>query len=195
MSRIGRTPVAIPPQVKVEVVSERVHVKGPLGEMSMSLPGSLAFELKDGKIFLSLRQKEIQRQDKAIYGTTRARLANLVKGVQEAFSKVLEIQGLGFKASLEGSDKLSLSIGYARPVIFQIPTGVKLQVDPKQTVITISGSDKDLVGETAARIRRIRCPEPYKGTGIRYRGEHITRKAGKTAAGAVGAGAGGGAKK
>ncbi|MBI4056264.1 MAG: 50S ribosomal protein L6 [Elusimicrobia bacterium] len=220
MSRIGRQPIGIPQGVQVEIQSEKnpagrgnrqavqgsvesssessvslqkVRVKGPLGETSFVLPAFLTAQIQDGKLTLSLQGED--RKNRAVYGTIRARLANMVQGVQGGFSKILEIQGLGFKAVVEGTEKLTLNMGYSHPVVFQIPKGVKIQVDPKQVVIMVSGSDKDLVGETAARIRQVRVPEPYKGTGVRYRGEHITRKAGKTAAGAGAGAAGGGAKK
>ena len=133
------------------------------------------------------------RDASALYGTSRARIANMVQGVHAGFTKVLDVVGLGFKANITG-DKLVLNIGHSHPTEFIVPKDVKVTVDPKSTQITIFGASKESVGAVAAEIRSLKPPEPYKGTGIRYFGEHIVRKAGKTAAGAS-AGSGGGAKK
>ncbi len=183
-------PVPVPSGVQVKIEGGRVSAKGPLGELSLALHPSVKAELKDGKVLLSLSGGS---ELGAVYGMSRARVANIIEGVEKGFTKILDVVGLGFKAAVAG-DKLTLNLGYSHPVDFHIPKGIKLAVDPKTVSITLSGADKDLVGQTAARIRAIKPPEPYKGTGIRYRGEHIVRKAGKTAAG-VGAGASAGAKK
>ena len=191
MSRIGRQPVVVPQGVQVEFKGQDIRVKGPLGELKGNLPSVVKAELKDGHVNLAAEAK--LPSERALYGSTRAKLANMVHGVSKGFTRVVEIYGLGYRATLQGQ-KLSMTLGFSHPVEFDIPKGVKIEVDPKQTVLTLSSIDKELLGATAARLRGLKEPEPYKATGIRYRGEHITRKAGKTAAGA-GAGAGGGAKK
>ena len=196
MSRIGKMPVVVPQGVQVTVSVGKVSAKGPKGQLEQALPAGITAELKEGKILLACQGgKEMS----ALYGMSRARVHNIVKGVHEGFTKTLDIVGLGYKAAVAG-DKLTLNLGFSHPVTFDLPKSasgkaVEVKVDPKTQAITITDADKDLVGETAARIRHIKEPEPYKGTGIRYRGEHIIKKAGKTAAG-VGAGAAGaGVKK
>lgn len=188
MSRIGKQPIVVPDKVKVEFQGKAVSVEGQLGKLSYPLPEGIQAAVKDGKIILS-RSDEISNP--ALYGTSRARIANMVQGVCSGFSKVLEIHGVGFKGQVAGQ-KLSLQLGFSHPVSVDIPEGIKMSFDARQPVLTISGIDKEVVGDVAAQIRRMKPPEPYKGTGIRYRGEHIMRKAGKTAAGATG---GAGAKK
>lgn len=185
-------PVAIPSGVQVSVASGVVTAKGPKGELKEPLHPIVKAEVKDGKVVLTA-DLSVQKDASAIYGMSRARVNNLVQGAAHGFQKVLEIHGLGFRGEVAGQ-KLTLTLGKSHPVLFEAPKGITLALDPKKTQITISGPSKDLVGETAAKIRELRKPEPYKGTGIRYQGEHIRKKAGKTAAGA-GAGAGGGAKK
>lgn len=192
MSRIGKIPVPVPQGVTVTISGKTVKAKGAQGELMETLPAVISAEQKDGHIYLTADMKA-DRKASAIYGTTRARVFNIVHGVHQGFSKVLDIVGLGFKAQLVG-EKLTLALGKSHPVEFILPKGIKCVVDPKSVQITLSGASKELVGSTAANIRGLRVPEPYKGTGIRYHGEHIVRKAGKTAAG-VGAGSGGGAKK
>lgn len=186
MSRIGKMPVAIPKAVSVNISNGMITAKGPLGELKESLNPLVKAEVKDGHVVLTADLR-CARDASAIYGMSRARVSNLVNGVAAGFSKVLDIVGLGFRAEVAGQ-KLTLSLGKSHPVIFEAPAGVKVVVDAKKTQITLSSSDKDLLGETAAKLRRLRAPEPYKGTGIRYQGEHVRKKAGKTAAGA-GAGA------
>jgi large subunit ribosomal protein L6 len=181
-------PVQIPSGVQVTLAGGQVKAKGPMGEQTWVLNPIVKAEVKDGKILLTADLKA-QRDASAIFGMSRARLNNLVHGVSTGFKKVLDIVGLGFRAEVAGS-KLTMALGKSHPVTFEAPKGVTLSVDPKKTQITVSGPDKDLVGQVAANIRELRKPEPYKGTGIRYQGEHIRKKAGKTAAGA-GAGAGG----
>lgn len=187
MSRIGRQPVAIPSGVQVQIKDSRVSVKGPLGELAFSIPSPVKVEQKSGQLLLTLEASDNPNAG-ALYGMARARLANMVEGVQKGFNKELEIHGLGYKATLEG-EILSLNIGRSHPVKFVVPKGVKIDVDKKQTKISVAGVDKDLVGQTSAQIRELRPPEPYKATGIRYAGERIIRKAGKAAAGAAGAAA------
>lgn len=191
MSRIGKMPVAIPQGVQVSVSEGVVTAKGPKGERKEVLNPLVKAEVKEGHVFLTA-DLEARREASAIYGMSRARVGNLLEGVAVGFTKVLEIVGLGFRAEASGQ-KLTLSLGKSHPVLFEAPAGIALGVDAKKTQITVSGSSKDMVGETAAKIRELRKPEPYKGTGIRYQGEHVRRKAGKTAAGA--GAAAGGAKK
>ncbi len=192
MSRIGKMPVVIPPSVQVSVSAQGVAAKGPKGSLQMRLHPYVRAEVKDGKILLT-SDLTAHRDASAIYGMTRSLVNNMVQGVAFGFSKVLDIVGLGFRAEVAGQ-KLTMTLGKSHPVIFTAPVGVSLSVDPKKTQITVAGPDKMLVGETAAKIRSLRRTEPYKGTGIRYQGEHIRKKAGKTAAGAT-AGAAGGVKK
>lgn len=190
MSRIGKKPVVVPEKVKVKVQGRSVAVEGPLGALSYNLPEGISAAFAEGKVTIS----KADGISGAVYGTTRARIANMVHGVMSGFSKVLEIQGVGFRGQVEGQ-KLVMQLGFSHPVVVDIPRGIKMSFDPKQTVFTISGIDKDVVGDIAAQLRRKKVPEPYKGTGIRYQGEHITRKAGKTAAGAAGGAGGAGGKK
>lgn len=193
MSRIGKMPVVIPSGVQVQIADGVVTVKGPKGELKETLHPSVKAQVKDGAVFLTA-DLAAAKDAKAIYGMSRARVNNLVWGVAHGFQKTLEIVGLGFRAEVAGQ-KLTLALGKSHPVTFEAPKGIALAVDAKKTAVTVSGISKDLVGEVAAKIRGLRKPEPYKGTGIRYQGEHVRKKAGKTAAGAGAAAAGGGAKK
>lgn len=183
MSRVGKKIIEIPEKVNVTVQNGTVLVKGPLGELSYKLADGINVEVKDKKIYVT--KKEGRNDLSAIYGTTRARLNNMVEGVLKGFSKTLEISGVGFKGIAQGNS-IALQVGFSHPVIMDIPKGLKVTINPTQTLITVSGIDKDMVGNWAAKIKRIKPPEPYKGSGIKYQGERIIRKAGKTAA-AVGA--------
>ena len=189
MSRIGKMPVALPEKVKARVENRKVLVEGPLGKLSFNLPDGINAEVKDSNIIMSVAKGEADKG--ALFGTSRARVNNMVSGVVKEFEKVLEISGVGFKGAVEGN-KVTMQLGFSHPVIMDIPQGIKMSFDPKQVVLTIKGIDREVVGNLAAQIKRVKPPEPYKGTGIKYQGEHIIRKAGKTAAGAS-AGAGGGA--
>ena len=194
MSRIGKQPVVIPSGVQVKLDAGVLTAKGPKGELQEALHPYVKAEIKDGKVLLTA-DLGAAKDASAIWGMTRARLNNLVQGVAVGYNKILEIHGLGFRAELAGQ-KLELSLGKSHKVLFEAPKGITLTVDPKKTQITVAGPDKDQVGEAAAKIRGLREPEPYKGTGIRYQGEYIRKKAGKTAAGAgVGAAGAAGAKK
>jgi large subunit ribosomal protein L6 len=187
-------PVVIPQGVQVSIGDGVVTAKGPKGQLQQRLHRLVTAQIKDGQVLLSADLKG-DRQASAIYGMSRARVNNMVQGVANGFVKTLDIVGLGFRAEVAGQT-LTMSLGKSHPVVFTAPSGIALTVDPKKTHITVSGPDKDLVGETAAKIRGLREPEPYKGTGIRYQGEYVRKKAGKTAAGAgVGVAAGAGAKK
>lgn len=188
MSRIGKQPVVIPSGVQLKLDGNVVTAKGPKGELKEALHPYVKAEIKDGAVILSA-DISVARDASAIWGMTRARLNNLVHGVSVGYSKILEIHGLGFRAEVVGQ-KVTLALGKSHPVVFEAPKGVTIAVDAKKTVLTVSGVNKDQVGATAADIRELRKPEPYKGTGIRYQGEYVRKKAGKTAAGAS-AGAGG----
>lgn len=191
MSRVGNKPVEIPAGVQVKIEDALVRVKGPKAELSLAVPSPIKVEQK-AQTLVVVAGKGGGDDVRALHGMVRARLANIVSGVQKDFTTNLELSGLGYRAELTG-DKLKLTLGFSHPVEFQLPKGVKAEVDKKQTKISVMGADKDLVGQTAANIRALKRPEPYKGFGIKYEGERVRRKAGKTAAGA-GAGAGG-AKK
>lgn len=188
MSRIGKQPVVIPSGVQVKVDAGVVTAKGPKGELKEQVHPYVKVEMKDGSLVLSSDVAQA-RDASAIWGMSRARLNNLVQGVASGYSKNLEVHGLGFRAEVAGQ-KLTLSLGKSHPVTYEAPKGITVTVDAKKTLITVTGVSKDLVGAVAADIRELRKPEPYKGTGIRYQGEYVRKKAGKTAAGAS-AGAGG----
>ena len=177
MSRIGRQPVAIPKGVQVTAQNGSVKVKGPKGELTMDLVSGVSLALSETEAVVKLERDD--RNASAVYGLTRAMLANLVKGVGQGFQKSLEIQGTGFRAALDGK-KLVLQLGYSHPVEYPVPDGVQIKVD-SPTKLTVSGADKQQVGQVAAHIRGFRPPEPYKGKGVRYEGEYIKRKAGKSA--------------
>ena len=192
MSRIGKQPIVIPGGVQVKLDGGVVTAKGPKGELKESLHPFVKAEIKDGAVILSA-DVAVARDASAIWGMTRARLNNLLQGVAVGYAKILEIHGIGFRAEVAGQ-KLTLALGKSHPVVYDVPKGVTVTVDPKKILITVFGVSKDMVGEAAAKIRELRKPEPYKGTGIRYQGEYVRKKAGKTAAGA-GAASGAGGKK
>jgi len=179
MSRIGKKPILIPENVEVQIEDEKVTIKGPRGELSQEIRPEIKIEIKEGKIFV-LPQVETKKT-KAFWGLTRALLANAVEGVTKGYERQLQIEGIGFRANLEG-DNLALQVGFTHPVKINVPEGIKFAVE--KNIITVSGIDKELVSQTAAIIRKVKKPEPYKGKGIRYFGEVIRRKVGKKAAGA-----------
>ncbi|MGQ0644483.1 MAG: 50S ribosomal protein L6 [Elusimicrobiota bacterium] len=190
MSRLGRKPIPIPEKVKVSIAGSVVTAEGPLGRLTRNLPVGISAKV-DGSTLLVTRADDSNRQ-KALHGTLRKVVLNMVEGVSAGFTKNLQIEGVGFRAQSAG-EKITMQLGYSHPVEFVVPKGIKVTVDPKQTFLSVQGFDRELVGQVAANIRRLKPPEPYKGTGIRYQNEHIRRKAGKAA---VGAGGGaGGAKK
>ncbi len=180
MSRIGKLPIAIPAGVTVEKRDDNlIAVKGPKGELHFPMPKNITIEITDGKV--ELKRGNNTATDKSMHGLSRTLIANMVQGVTKGFSKQLEIQGVGYRANMQGS-KLVLALGYSHPIEFQPPAGIQISVDPeKKNILTVIGADKQLVGEVAAKIRGYRKPEPYKGKGIRYLGEHVARKAGKAA--------------
>lgn len=180
MSRVGRKPILIPKGVTVAVEGETVRVEGPKGKLSRMVPAALTISLQDSRLLV--QRSSDHRTVRALHGLTRALLANMVQGVTEGFEKKLEIVGIGYRAQLQGR-ALQLTLGYSHPVIFPLPEGIQAEVD-KQTSVTIRGADKELVGQTAAKLRALRKPDPYKGKGIRYVGEMIRRKVGKKAAAA-----------
>ena len=177
MSRIGQAPITIPSGVQVSLAAGRITVNGPRGELQRVLPEDISIERVDEELRVS-RASEA-RQIKALHGLVRSLVANMVQGVTEGFEKRLEIHGVGYRAQIQGKD-LELAVGYSHTVKKPAPDGIEFEV-PTPTRITVKGIDKELVGQTAAEIRAIRKPEPYKAKGIRYEGEHIRRKAGKAA--------------
>ncbi len=176
MSRIGKQPIAVPPKVKVEVKGQQVLVEGPKGKLNFNLPARTSMKVEGGNIIVSRAGDDAQ--SKALHGLSRALINNMVKGVSEGFVKKLEIQGVGFKASVVGK-VVNLSLGYSHPINYDIPEQIKVTVE-ENTKLTIEGPDRQVVGRVAAEIRAYYPPEPYKGKGVRYAGEHVVRKEGKT---------------
>ena len=176
MSRIGKQPIAIPPKVKVEVKGQQVSVEGPKGKLNWELPRRTSLKVDNGKVVVSRQGDDAQA--KALHGLSRALVNNMVRGVSEGFVKKLEIQGVGFKAAVQGKS-VSLSLGYSHPVVYPIPDQIKVTVE-ENTKLTIEGPDRQSVGQVAAEIRSFYPPEPYKGKGVRYSDERVIRKEGKT---------------
>lgn len=176
MSKIGRQPIQLPTNVTVTLEGERVQVSGPKGVLHWGVPKGITVMVKDGQI--DIGREKGNKNLKPLHGLTRAQLANMVKGVSEGFSKQLKIVGVGYRAEA-GPEGLRLALGYSHPIDFPTPTGIAFTVD--KNIVTITGIDKQLVGEIAARIRSLRPPEPYKGKGILYADEQIRRKPGKAA--------------
>jgi large subunit ribosomal protein L6 len=177
MSRIGKRPIEVPGGVTVSIDPGRVQVAGPLGTLQQQVPTRMQIEHGDGTITVT-RPTE-RGEDRALHGLTRTLIANMVEGVTKGFEKRLEIQGVGYRAALKGTD-LELSVGYSHPVVIKPRTGISFEV-PAPTQVVVKGTDKQQVGQTAAEIRKVRPPEPYKGKGIRYEGEFVRRKVGKRA--------------
>lgn len=175
MSRIGRTPIAIPAGVDVSVDGSTVTVKGPKGELSHVVAEPLSVDVEDGQVQVS--RPDDERSSRSLHGLTRTLIANMITGVTEGYKKQLEITGTGYRVVAKGKD-MEFSLGFSHTVPVQAPEGIEFSVD-SQTKFTVSGIDKQLVGETAARIRKLKKPEPYKGKGIHYVGENIRRKVGK----------------
>jgi large subunit ribosomal protein L6 len=178
MSRIGKMPVPIPANVQVSIDGQTVRVKGPKGELARTLRPEVSVKVEDNTIFLERASEETK--DRAFHGLTRALVANMVTGVTEGYRKTLEIIGVGYRAEKKG-DALVLTVGYSHQVTYPEPQGISLSTT-SPTVVVVEGIDKQQVGQVAAEIRSVRPPEPYKGKGIRYQGEQVRRKAGKTGA-------------
>ncbi len=176
MSRIGKLPIPLPDQVKVAVANREVKVDGPRGHLAFVLPGRTGVEVQSDKLVVT--RPDDSAQSKAFHGLSRAILHNMVRGVAEGFTKQLEIQGVGFKAAVQGRH-LALSLGYSHPIQYPIPDQIKVTVE-ENTKIRVEGPDRQVVGRVAAEIRSFYPPEPYKGKGVRYAGEQVRRKEGKT---------------
>ena len=177
MSRIGKQPIPVPSGVEVQIDGSTVTVKGPKGTLTQSFNEEMALKLEDG--VLTVTRPSDERHHRSLHGLTRTLLANMVAGVSEGFSKNLEIVGVGYRAELKGTD-IQLALGFSHPVLIKAEPGITLEV-PAPTRITVRGIDKQRVGQVAAEIRSWRPPEPYKGKGVRYEGEYVRRKLGKTA--------------
>ncbi|MCX6058979.1 MAG: 50S ribosomal protein L6 [Chloroflexi bacterium] len=181
MSRIGRLPVDIPNGVQVSVDGFDVHVKGPKGELNRSFSRLIGIKMENNQLNISRNSEE--PAERALHGTTRAVIANMIHGVSKGFEVILEVEGVGYRAEMDGKN-LALFVGYSHPVKMEPPAGVSFETDAKTRSIKVLGFDKELVGQIAANVRKVRPPEPYHGKGIRYRGERIRRKAGKAGKGA-----------
>src|SRR5881227_3420047 len=177
MSRIGRQPIELPSGVSVSISPGRVMVNGPLGELSQEAPQRMKVEQQESSVVVS--RPTDRGDDRALHGLTRSLIANMVQGVTGGFEKRLEIQGVGYRASLRGTD-LELNVGFSHPVVLKAPAGITFEV-PTPTEVIVKGIDKQAVGQVAAEVRKVRPPEPYKGKGIRYEGEYVRRKVGKRA--------------
>jgi large subunit ribosomal protein L6 len=177
MSRIGKQPIQVPTGVSISISPGRVMVNGPLGELSQDVPQRITVEQGEGELVVT-RPTE-RGPDRALHGLTRSLVANMVEGVTKGFEKRLEIQGVGYRAMLRGTS-LELAVGFSHPVVMNAPDGIEFEV-PTPTEIVVKGIDKQKVGQTAAEVRKVRPPEPYKGKGIRYQGEYVARKVGKRA--------------
>lgn len=175
MSRVGKNPVTVPDGIDIQIVDQIVRAKGKLGELSITLPREVAISQEDNLLWVKPREES--RRAEAMWGTSQALLTNLVTGVSQGFSKTLDITGVGYRAAVQGKN-LNLQLGYSHDINYQIPEGIEVKCE-SQTTIEISGADKQAVGQVAAEIRAFRKPEPYKGKGIRYRGEQVRRKEGK----------------
>jgi large subunit ribosomal protein L6 len=177
MSRIGRQPIPLPTGVNVAISPGRVQVNGPLGELSQQVPQRMTIEQGEGE--LTVTRPTERGEDRALHGLTRSLVANMVEGVTNGFTKRLELQGVGYRAALRGTD-LELNVGYSHSVVMKPRDGISFEV-PTPTEVIVKGIDKQAVGQTAAEVRSVRPPEPYKGKGIRYEGEYVRRKVGKRA--------------
>ena len=178
MSRIGKKPIPLPAGVKYTVQGNTVLVEGPKGKLSAMLPTGIKLEKKDGTL-LAVRDKE---ELAALHGLTRALVSNAVEGVTKGWTKELDIVGIGYRAELKGKGIVVFTLGFSHPIEFPLPTGIDVAIDPKQTRLTISGIDRQKVGQVAADMRSLRKPDPYKNKGVRYVGERLKKKVGKTGA-------------
>ena len=182
MSRIGKLPVTIPSGVKVAVDSSGVRLEGPKGKLQTTLPPGVEVKV-DGNV-VRVERRNDERKSRATHGLTRKLIANMAQGVSQGFSRVLDINGVGYRAEVKGQE-IHMTLGYSHPVVFPLPAGISASVE-RQIIITLTSADRQLLGETAAKIRSLRPPEPYKGKGIKYREELIKRKAGKAVGSAGG---------
>jgi large subunit ribosomal protein L6 len=176
MSRIGKQPIILPPKVKVEIKGQQVHVEGPKGKLDWQLPRRTSIKVDGGTVLISRQGDDAEA--KALHGLSRALVNNMVKGVSDGFVKKLEIQGVGFKAAVQGKT-VNMSLGFSHPINYPIPDQIKVTVE-ENTKLTIEGPDRQVVGQVASELRSFYPPEPYKGKGVRYVGEHVVRKEGKT---------------
>lgn len=177
MSRIGRKQINIPENVKIENKAGLLHVNGPRGELTVKIPEGIEVNLSDS--VLGVIRKSEEKKVRSFHGLTRSLIENAVLGVSEGFIKTLEIVGTGYKAELSGNDQLKMSLGYSNPIDFKLPSNVTAKVEDRGTVLILESIDKQLVGETAARVRKLRLPDAYKGKGVRYKGEQLRLKPGK----------------
>ena len=178
MSRIGKNPIPVPSGVEVSIVDRRVTVKGPQGTLERDLPGDILVAQEDSTLLVT--RPDDTRSNRALHGLTRSLVNNMVLGVATGFVKELDIVGVGYRATAQGPNKIELALGFSHPVFVEAPAGITFEV-PQPTRIIVKGIDKELVGQVAANIRKIRKPEPYKGKGVRYLNEVVRRKAGKAA--------------
>jgi large subunit ribosomal protein L6 len=178
MSRIGRKPIAVPQGVKVEIAGNVVRLQGPKGKMDQPLPPGIKMEHKDGNL-VAIRESDDQS---ALHGLARALVNNAMDGVTKGWTRELEIVGIGYRAEMKGKGIVVFSLGYSHPIEYPLPTGVEAAVDPKQTRITLTAIDRQKVGQVAAEMRALRPPDPYKNKGVRYAGERLKKKVGKTGA-------------
>jgi large subunit ribosomal protein L6 len=181
VSRIGRLPVEIPTGVQVELNGSKIRIKGPKGELQREFSSLIGVNMEDNQ--LKITRNSDNPEERALHGTTRALLANMIQGVSKGFEVILEVEGVGYRAEMEGQ-KLALFVGYSHPIKIDPPAGIKFETDAKTRQIKVQGFDKELVGQIAANIRKVRPPEPYHGKGLRYLGEKVRRKAGKAGKGA-----------
>jgi large subunit ribosomal protein L6 len=178
MSRIGKKPIALPKGVTVKIEGNTVAVQGPKGKLETQVPGGIRVEQQDGHL-LAVRENDSQA---ALHGLTRALVNNAVEGVTKGWMRELEIVGIGYRAEMKGKGTVVFSLGYSHPIEYPLPSGIEVVVDPKQTKLTVSGIDRQKVGQVAAEMRSLRPPDPYKNKGVRYAGERLKKKVGKTGA-------------
>jgi large subunit ribosomal protein L6 len=178
MSRVGKSPVVIPDKTKVEISGSHITATGPKGSLEMDIHPDMNAALEDNQVLVT--RPSDQKKHRSLHGLTRALIANMVEGVSVGFTRKLQIIGVGYRAEMKGK-VLVCYLGYSHPIVFQPPDGITIEVNPKENTITVGGVDKEVVGATAAKIRSFRKPEPYKGKGVRYEGEYVKIKAGKTA--------------
>jgi len=177
MSRIGKKPIDIPQGISIEVKQDVIKVKGAKGELNYTFPEGIKISVADGKIIVE--RSSDSKSHRSLHGLARSLVSNMVNGVSQGYTRVLEITGIGYRSQAKGG-KLSFTLGYSHPIEYQLPEGIKAAVDEKQTTITLTGMDKQLLGQVAANVRGLRAPDAYKGKGVRHAGERIKLKAGKT---------------